>query len=185
MEDEVKPEIVAAWWIGVGVAVLASVIASVFSYRLGKRQNRNQDLHARRVEVTTTIRGKIQEISAVIEGIIAHYEHYELGEEVKRLIEVRIQNIGELEEYYKSNEPWLTQEASRVVEASVADGHILPAAFARLSARGATSGAIYEPDIAELREIADKFRTHLAELDKEVRKVVGTQRPWWRRIFGR
>jgi hypothetical protein len=182
LEDEVKPELVAAWWIGIGVGVLAWVITSGFFYRLGNRLNRNQDLHARRVEVTTTIRGKIQEISAVIEGIIAHYEHYGLGEEEKRLIEV---HIGELEEYYKSNEPWLTQEASRVVEASVADGHILPTTFARLSARGATSGAVYEPDIAELREIADKFRTHLAELDKEVRKVVGTQRPWWRGILGR
>jgi hypothetical protein len=184
-----EPEIIAAF-IGVGGAVLASVI----SYRLGKRQSVDQDLRDRRIEVATTVLSKIHEISTGFEDINKtpfddqRNRHYE---EVSR-------RVDELANYYASNKLWLPEEARTIVEACIADirgRRGSDEAFPRVS---------WEPTVAVqfrgfdeafrdfgwsswlIQDTTDKLRKRRDDLDRYFSSsVLGTQRPWWRRIFGR
>jgi hypothetical protein len=89
--------------------------------------------------------------------------------------------IRELEHYYASNEPWLTEDAKRILEPCIADGRDLADSLDR---RRNTDDWSDELTDAIVRAGALRFRNHLDILDRYVSGVLGTQRPWWRRMFG-
>lgn len=184
-----KTEIVVAL-IGVGGVILGSVI----SYQLTERQHVDQDLHARRVEATIRVREMIKAIAVGLERMallndMGQYERRDIA--YKDIVRQKHLELGE---YYGSNKPWLTEEVKRVVEASIDDAYGFSAGWQSLFLERfkETPYNIHPPSFfgyhdqadAAMRRETEDFRIHLDEFDKRASSVLGTQRPWWQRIFG-
>jgi hypothetical protein len=166
-----QPEIVAAL-IGVGGVVFGSLI----SYQLGKRQSVDQDLRARRIETTTTVRSKIHEMNASMETILMMHQagYYEQRDSAY----VKISHeVDDLADYYRSNKPWLPEEVRPIVEACIGAVHHLRGAI------GPTSMAKWEEE--RMRPIAGELHARLDDLDRHVSRILGTLRPYWPGIFRR
>jgi hypothetical protein len=161
------------------VAFVTLIISGPTGFFWGKRQGVEQARYEERVRVISGFRERVALFKRAVQDLVWATEHQD---RLEKLGVVRTR-MEELETYYSGNDHVVPAEAryGATETISAARSHFLE--FDSLLRY--PEGVIGQRDWIQAHERWDKESPSLSRtFDDEARRTLGTERPWWRRVFG-
>jgi hypothetical protein len=166
------------------IAAVGAIVSAVVAYPLGRVQGKQQTVFEEQAKIMAELRRRLMAADKALAFASAFAD-----EDDPRYRDELLEQVGSLGDYYQDNNVWLErrlkEKIARIVRGYDDQAQALITGHQDILAPRQYQGMTPEEVHEEVLEWYLGEGQALAEdLEAEARKLLGVDRPWWRRWFG-